>query len=163
MTLDIANNPVIAYLTIPGLAREWLIATTRLCDCASLNDAADAASWATPIDTSIAIDPATDFPVVSYIDDSDTIDVGRLHASRPLPTNRVLTSLSWRHRIASSISRRNTSLVLDINGNPTISRFDATLSQADGDPLHRPAVHPAHPGARASCLTRTRSPPTAIM
>src|SRR4029078_6800540 len=68
MTLDIDNNPVIAYLATPGTLRV-AHCDALACTAPLVNTLQTALTGA--IDTSIAMDPTTDFPVVSYIDSSD--------------------------------------------------------------------------------------------
>ena len=153
MTLDIANNPVIAYFGNPG--------TLRVAHCDALactgpvfNDLQSALGL-NPIDTSIAMDPDTDFPVVSYIDDTDPAGpfMAVAHCDDAVALRRARDTGSLHRFPGQHLAGAGHQRLPDHQ--PLRQRH----GHADGHALHRPAVHSSYPGAGTNSLTRDSDPP----
>jgi hypothetical protein len=139
MTLDLASNPVISYFDADNLA----LAIARCDDlsCAAPTISEPLGSISGPLDTSIAMDNTANLPVVSYIDSSGLDVVMRLVRCDDAACN---TASSTTPETIVGEMPQNTALVLDINGNPTIARFDSVISKLTvvhcTDPLCTPHV-----------------------
>jgi len=124
MTLDGLGAPVLAYLTFDGSLE------VAHCDAAECGAPAfgtpQTGLLGNPLGTSVAVDQATDFPVVSYIDDSGSeLFMRVIHCS---DAACVVDPVSSTPDLVIA-NPANTSIVLDANGVPTISRFDSDISQ----------------------------------
>jgi hypothetical protein len=140
MTLDQGSSPVISYYDSDNLALAIARCDDSACATPAISDVLTSLQTPT-IDTSIALD-INDIPVVSYIDDTNGSQVymrivrcidaacSDSNSATPDPTGGDLPA--------------NTAIVLDINGNPTISRFDSGASRLTvtycTDPLCTPHV-----------------------
>ena len=127
MTVDQAGNPVMAYY---GTSSSALV-ITRCADPACVTVAtgepimglANAA-----IDTSIVVDPITDLATASYIDGSNTysdIVMRVVHCNDAGCTDADSTTPD---PVAGEVPA-NTSMVLDLHGNPIVSRYDSGASK----------------------------------
>ena len=140
MTLDLSSTPVISYYDADNLA----LAIARCDDvtCAVPTISEPLVSITGPLDTSIAMDNTANVAVVSYIDFSNPPDVSmRIVRCDDAACN---TASSWTPETLVGELPANTSLVLDFNGNPTIARFDSSISKLTvvhcTDPLCTPHV-----------------------
>ena len=129
MTLDNCGNPVISYYDNDNLSLNIARCDDPTCSVASVNPTQTNISGL--IDSSIALDPSddlsTDVPVVSYIDDSNGADI----FMRVIRCGDA-TCTTWDSATPDPVDGEipsNTSLVLDFDGNPIISRFDSVISQ----------------------------------
>lgn len=142
MTIDHAGNPVMAYYDTSDRA----LVITRCADpgCATIATSEPILGLpSATIDTSIAVDPVTDFATASYIDGSNTYSdvVMRLvHCNNTGCTNADSTTPD---PVAGEVPAY-TSMALDLHGNPIISRYDSGQSKLAVihciDPLCTPHV-----------------------
>ena len=143
MTLDFSGNPVMSYYDSDNLSLN-----VARCDdpaCATATISPTQTNLSGMIDTFIALDPTADLlsdvPVISYIDDSSPDVVMRI-----IRCGDATCSI-WDSATPDFVDAEipsNTSLVLDVDGNPIISRFDSQISQLTvvrcTDPLCTPHV-----------------------
>jgi len=124
MALDNENSPVIAYLVGDGTLRVAHCDPDTECTSPQIGDLQSGLTG--PLGTSVAVDAATDSPVISYIDDSLADPaMSVIHCSDPACTEWATS----RPDPVPSGTPANTSIVLDVNGIPTISRFDGNIHQ----------------------------------
>ena len=139
MTLDLASNPVISYYDATNLGLSIARCDTTACAAPTISQ--PLVSLPGPIDTSIAMDNMADVAVVSYIDSSTPTVVMRVVRCDDAACNTVSSSTP---DSVSGEMPMNTALVLDLNGNPTIARFDSLASRLTvthcTDPLCTPHV-----------------------
>jgi len=125
MALDNEQSPVLAYLASSGNLRVAHCDSGTECTAPTLGDP-QTGLLGDPVDTSVAVDQATDWPVVSYIDDSGPdLFMRVIHCS---DAACVDSDQSTPDPVLGGMPA-NTSIVLDGNGIPTISRFDGNISQ----------------------------------
>ena len=146
MALDVSGNPVISYYDTGNFALNVARCDDPACAVVSVNHTQT--NLTGMIDTSIALDPSadlsTDVPVVSYIDDSSgaTAVMTIVRCGDPVCSTFELPPAAP-DPVPGEIPM-NTSLALDLDGNPIVSRFNDTISQLTvvrcTDPLCTPHV-----------------------
>jgi len=125
MTLDDENSPVLAYYVGTGNLRVAHCDSGTECTNPTYGDPVIGLSG-DPLGTSVAVDQATDFPVISYVDDSGADMFMRIiHCVDAACTDWMSSTPD---PLAGALPA-NTSIVLDGSGIPTISRYDAFSSQ----------------------------------
>lgn len=126
MALDLSSNPVIAYYDADFQALKVARCDDSACGAPVVNVALG--GFTGQIDTSIALD-ANDFAVVSYIDNSNVI-LGQtfMRIARCLDLGCTAVDSETPDPLIGDLPF-NTSIVLDVYGNPTISRFDSIFSK----------------------------------
>ncbi len=126
MALDLGSNPVIAYFDADNLALKVARCDDQACAAPVVNFVLD--GFTGPIDTSIALD-ANDFAVVSYIDNSNALaGEAFMRIVRCVDLDCTAVDSATPDPVAGELPA-NTSIVLDVYGNPTISRFDFMVSK----------------------------------
>ena len=142
MTVDHDGNPVMAYYGTAGSA----LVVTRCADpdCAALATGEPIMGLANAaIDTSIVVDPITDLATISYIDGSNTYSdvVMRVVHCNDADCNDADSTTP--DPVAGEVPA-NTSMILDLHGNPIVSRYDSGASKLAVvhcvDPLCTPHV-----------------------
>ena len=142
MTLDLGSIPVISYYNVNDTALS--IARCNDVTCAAPTISEPMLGLPGPIDTSIAMDNMADVAVVSYIDNSNAFSTGVVVGIVRCDDAACTTATPSIPDPVAGEMPANTSLVLDLNGNPTIARFDSVNSKLTvvhcTDPLCTPHV-----------------------
>jgi hypothetical protein len=127
MTTDQAGNPVMAYYDTTDAA--LVIARCADASCVTVTTSEPIVSLpGAAIDTSVVVDPATDLATASYIDGSNTysdVVMRVVHCNDAACTDADSTTPD---PVAGEVPA-NTSMVLDLHGNPIISRYDSSASK----------------------------------
>ena len=142
MTVDHAGNPVMAYYDSADMALVIARCGDPACATVTTGEPILGLPSAT-IDPSVVVDPVTDLATASYIDNSNTysdVVMRIVHCNDAGCTDADSTTPD---PVAGELPA-NTSLILDLHGNPIISRYDSGAAKLNVthciDPLCTPHV-----------------------
>ncbi len=142
MTVDHSGNPVMAYYDSADRALVIARCGDPACVAVAMGKPILGLPGAT-IDTSVVVDPVTDLATASYIDGSNTysdVVMRIVHCNNAGCTDADSTTPD---PVAGEVPA-NTSMVLDLHGNPIISRYDSGAAKLAVthciDPLCTPHV-----------------------